>query len=271
MLTITDKEFKQLASFIKDRYGINLKEEKKSLVIGRLNNVLNQMGIDNFTDYFKYVLSDKDGDAITTLVNKITTNHTFFMREANHFYFFRDTVLPQLVNEVKDRDLRIWSAACSSGEEAYTLAMIIDEFLGSSKKLWDAKILATDISEKVLDIAITGRYSIEQISPLPKLWQMTYFNKKTDASVEIKDSLKQEVVFRKFNLMSSVYPFKKKFHTIFCRNVMIYFDKQTKDELVDKLYDQLVSGGYLFIGQSESIDRETTKFKYIMPAVYQKP
>lgn len=270
MLTITDKEFIQLASFIKNNYGINLKEEKKALVIGRLNNVLSKMGFDNFTDYFEYIVSDKNGDAITTLVNKITTNHTFFMREADHFYYFRDRVLPQLVNQVRDKDLRIWSAACSSGEEPYTLAMIIDEFLGNSKKLWDAKILATDISQNVLDIARAGQYSSEQVTPLPKHWQLNYFSRVSYDIMEVKEFIKQEVIFRKFNLVDTVFPFKKKFHAIFCRNVMIYFDQHTKQELVNKLYDQLTYGGYLFIGHSESLARDMTKFKYIMPAVYQK-
>lgn len=133
-----------LADYIRANYGINLKEEKQALVTGRLYNVLVQNNLKNFSEYFEYIHNDKSGDAITTLINKITTNHTFFMREVEHFYYLRDKVLHYLVKLKKNKDLRIWSAGCSSGEEPYTLAMIIDEFLGNEKALWDSKVLAAD-------------------------------------------------------------------------------------------------------------------------------
>ncbi len=170
MLAISDKEFKQLADYIKVNYGINLKNEKQTLLIGRLNNVLMENSFTNFSDYYKYVMSDTTGGAVGTLVDRITTNHTFFMREAVHFNFFREKVLPHLVSTSKEKDLRIWSAGCSSGEEPYTLAMIIDDFLGVEKKWWDTKILATDISSKVLETAIKGVYSNEGMASLPVLW-----------------------------------------------------------------------------------------------------
>jgi len=204
------------------------------------------------------------------LIDKITTNHTFFMREADHFYYFRDTVLPYLTRTVKEKDLRIWSAGCSTGEEPYTLAMIIDEFLGREKMLWNSKILATDISAKVLDVAQRGIYSNEEIASLPAQWRLNYFKKFNHEKSILIDRIINEVIYRKFNLMEGIFPFKRKFHVIFCRNVMIYFDNKTKDELVNKYYQQLEPGGYLFIGHSESLNRETTRLKYIMPAVYRK-
>lgn len=270
MLTITQKEFLQLTNFIHKNYGIHLKEEKKTLVLGRLQNVLQQAGFTNFTDYFKYLVSDKTGKAVNTLINHITTNHTFFMREADHFLYFRDKVLPYLINTVKNKDLRIWSAACSSGEEAYTLAMILDEFLGKEKIMWDTKVLATDISDKVLNIARMGIYGDDHIKQLPERWKKCYFNKYDSENSILTNAIKNEVIYRKLNLMEPKFPFKKKFHIIFCRNVMIYFDNETKNELVNKLYNQLEYGGYLFIGHSESLNRHTTSFKYIMPAVYRK-
>ena len=148
MISISDKEFHQFSTYIKNHYGINLKEEKKILLAGRLQNVLIQNGFQNFQDYYNYIQSDHTGERITALINKITTNHTFFMREVNHFYYFRDVVLPQLENQVKEKDLRIWSAGCSSGQEPYTLAMMIDEYFEQDKSLWDTKILATDISHR---------------------------------------------------------------------------------------------------------------------------
>lgn len=270
MIVITDKEFRQLASYIKENYGIHLKPEKQALVTGRLNNVLKEMGFNNFTDYYHYIKSEIGGKAVMTLVEKITTNHTFFMREADHFYFFRDKVLSFLKDTVRDKDLRIWSAACSSGEESYTLAMILDEFLGKEKILWDCKVLATDISDKVLNVAKKGVYSNDGISSLPAHWRMNYFRKYDVDNNILTEKIRNEVIYRKFNLMETVFPFKRKFHTIFCRNVMIYFDQQTKTELVNKFYDVMEFGGYLFIGHSESLNRDMTRFKYVMPSVYRK-
>ncbi|MBH1941115.1 protein-glutamate O-methyltransferase CheR [Mobilitalea sibirica] len=270
MITITEKEFKQLSEYIKINYGIHLKIEKMALVTGRLHNVLIQAGFKNFTDYYNYVVSDKTGEAVTTLMDKITTNHTFFMREANHFYYFKDNVLPYLTSTVKDKDLRIWCAASSTGEEPYTLAMILDEYFGMNKIWWDTKVLATDISEKVLEIAKNAVYSNERIASLPAHWRAKYFNKINNENSVLIDKIRNEVIYRKFNLMEEVFPFRKTFHTIFCRNVMIYFDNETKIRLVNKLYDHMEYGGYLFIGHSESLNRETTRFKYVMPSVYQK-
>ncbi len=270
MIKITDREFNMLSRFIRSNYGIDLKEEKKTLVMTRLNRVLAENNFENFSEYYKYIISDKSGQALNTLVDKITTNHTFFMREANHFYFFRDQVLPYLNRVVKNRDLRIWSAGCSTGEEAYTLAMLIDEYFGKEKFFWDTRILATDISNKVLRTAEKGIYRDEKISTLPYQWKMNYFKNYDKKNSILIDKIRNEVIFRKFNLMDDIFPFRRRFHGIFCRNVMIYFDQQTRIELVNKLYDLLEWGGYLFIGHSESLNRGETKFKYIVPAVYRK-
>ncbi len=270
MVEITKKEFQQLSDYIKTNYGIRLKEEKMTLVTGRLHKVLQQAGFSSFTEYFDHLVSDRTGGAVTTLVDRITTNHTYFMREPSHFYYFRDKVLPYLQDTVKEKDLRIWCAACSTGEEAYTLAMLLDEFFGRTKMWWDTKILATDISEQVLDTARRGVYSRERIEPLPFSWKTSYFKAYDAENSVLIDRIRNEVIYRKLNLMDSVFPFKKKLHTIFCRNVMIYFDNETKCRLVDKFYEHLEYGGYLFIGHSESLNRETTKFKYVLPSVYRK-
>lgn len=270
MIAITEKEFRQLSDFIRDHYGIHLKQEKMTLVTGRLNNVLLQNNFKSFSDYFNYVVSDKTGEAVKTLIDKITTNHTFFMREASHFEFFKSHVLPYLAHSVKDKDLRIWSAGCSTGEEPSTLAMIIDEFFGPEKKLWDTKILATDISSKVLDVARKGIYSTESIANLPVNWKLNYFQKIDRDNSVLVSKIRNEIIYRKFNLMDPVFPFKKKFHVIFCRNVMIYFIAQTRTELVNKFYNFTEPGGYLFIGHSESLNRGESKYKYVLPAVYRK-
>jgi len=269
--TISDKEFNKLSEYIKTHYGINLKEEKKTLLIGRLRNVLMQNNFKNFSEYYDYIISDKTGIAATTLVDRISTNHTFFMREADHFKYFQDTILPYLKKTAeRSKDLRIWSAGCSSGEEPYTLAMIIDEFFGAEKPQWDTRILATDISNKVLDTARRGIYDNEKLAALPSHWRLKFFKQVNGDCSSIIDRIRDEVIFRRFNLMDEKFPFRRKFNVIFCRNVMIYFDNQTKKKLIDKFYDFLEYGGYLFIGLSESISRGESKFKYIRPAVYRK-
>ena len=271
MLTITDKEFYKLSDYIKTNYGINLSEKKKALVVGRLQNILIEKAFGSFSQYIDYVMEDKSGEAVRTLISKITTNHTYFMREPEHFQYFKTNALPYWHEQLRNtKDMRIWSAGCSSGEEPYTLAMIIADFFGKEKMLWDTKILATDISTKVLNKAKEGVYSNESMESIPKLWRNVYFKRFDNDNSVVVDSIKNEVVFRIFNLMNTNLPFKKKFHIIFCRNVMIYFDAATKSALVNRFYEHTEYGGYLFIGHSESLNREETKYKYVMPAVYRK-
>jgi len=268
MIDITEKEFIQFSQLIESRYGIHLKSEKKSLLMGRLQNVLMKKNFHNFTQYYDYIIQDKTGTATNELVDKITTNHTFFLREKGHFTFFEDVVLPYFEKTLKD-GFRVWSAGCSSGEEPYTLSMILSDFISNHKIQSEARILATDISDKVLNQARTGVYTSESIDVLPNMWKLRYLNKIDHEKYEFNQSIKEKILFKKFNLMND-FPFRRKFHTIFCRNVMIYFDYSTRSELIKKFYDAIEIGGYLFIGQSESIIRDNNQFQYIMPSVYRK-
>lgn len=268
MINIKEKEFMELTRFLKNNYGINL-THKKNLIEGRLNNVLIEKGFSSFKDYLNYVYSDITKTELTTLINKLTTNHTFFMREKEHFDFFKNAVLPYLFSTIKDRDLRIWSAGCSSGEEAYTLAMIMQDYFSEEKGVWDKKILATDISVNVLQAAEKGMYSVEEMAKVSESWKMKYFNFLDNENCAIDQKIKNEVIFRIFNLMDD-FPFKRKFHVIFCRNVMIYFDQETKKRLIKKFYDMTEVGGYLFIGLSEALDRNENPYQYVMPSVYRK-
>jgi chemotaxis protein methyltransferase CheR len=269
LVSIKNSEFEELTNYIHSNYGINLKQ-KRVLVEGRLGAVINERGFSAYSDYLESVFSDKSGKEMTDLLNKLTTNHTFFMRESEHFDYFKNSCIPNLKKYAKDRDLRIWSAGCSSGEEPYTLSMILNDEFSDDRTGWDKKILATDISLKSLETASVGQYTSDAIESLPPVWKLNYFDKNRDGDYLIKDKVKSEVIFRKFNLMEKELPFKKKFHVIFCRNVMIYFDQKTKDELVERFYEHTEPGGYLFIGHSESIDRQNTRYEYIMPAVYRK-
>ena len=271
MKEITDVEFERIRGFIKQKYGINLSKEKKSLIQSRLGSIVQEKGLDGFTQYFDYLHRDTSGEAIIQFVDKVTTNHTYFMRESDHFEYFRDTALPYIYeNHSQDSDLRLWCAGCSSGEEPYTLEMLIQDFFRNKSKKWDTQILATDISTTVLTKAIKGVYPSENLKDLPVQWMKDYFNDYDAEHKQVKDEIKKLIIYRKYNLMEEKFPFKKPFQIIFCRNVMIYFDSSTRDQLVNKFYDATVKGGFLFIGHSESLNQMTTKYKYIKPAVYRK-
>ncbi len=268
---ITDREFVLIRDYIKKNFGISLGDEKKSLIYSRLRNILLANNLEDFTQYYEFLVNDKSGEAVVQFIDKVTTNHTFFMRETDHFDFFRDKVLPDIYERYNStHDLRLWCAGCSSGEESYTLQMIIQDFFNTKQPKWDTQILATDISTNVLNKAINGIYPTESIATLPPKWQNDYFDKSDSTNSVVKDSIKKQIIYRKFNLMQEHFSFKKKFQVIFCRNVMIYFDDETRTKLINKFYDITESNGYLFIGHSESISRATTQYKYVMPAVYKR-
>jgi chemotaxis protein methyltransferase CheR len=270
METISKQEFRQFANYIRTNYGINLKDEKKTMIEGRLKSTIASLNFNSLSEYISYVTSDKSGKAKADMIDKITTHHTYFMRESTHFHYFKDVVLPYLEKTVTNRDLRIWCAACSSGEEAYTLAMIIDEFFGFNKLGWDTKILATDISNGILSIAQNGIYSKDKTKNLPEHWIKKYFKEYDSQHYIISEKIRNEVIFRNINLVDTDYPFKKKMHVIFCRNVMIYFENETRDRLAEHFYDITEPGGFLFIGHSEVLNRKKMRYKYVMPAVYRK-
>lgn len=272
LMRISDDEFGLIRNLVYNRFGINLTEAKKSLVVGRLQKTLRLLGFSSFGQFYEYLMQDTSGTALDALVNQISTNHTFFYREGSHFTFFKQMVLPEIIGRLQQenkKDIRLWCAGCSSGEEAYTIIMEMMEYFGGSYHLWNAGLLATDISAKALNKAAIGLYPSENVSNIPAAGRH-YFKKTGDGSWEISNVVKKEVTFRRFNLMNSVFPFKKPFHTIFCRNVMIYFDQPTRLELVRKFYGCLEPGGYLFIGHSESLGREQELFEYIMPAIYRR-
>jgi len=269
LLYLTDEEFQFITTHIKNNYGVNL-TQKKTLIEGRLSNHVTGLGFTNYMDYFRYAMNPRSADEMTVLINKLTTNHTYFLREKEHFEFYEDTVLPWIDKTLKTRDLRVWSAGCSSGQEPYTLSMITFNYLGPEAANWDSTILATDISAKVLHAAKEGVYTKDDLSELPESWIRRYFVALGDDRYSVTDTIRNNVAFRNFNLLSP-FQFKKPFQAIFCRNVMIYFDIPTKNEIIAKFYDALLPGGYLFIGLSESLSCCRHKFKFIRPSIYQKP
>ncbi|MGE5479031.1 MAG: CheR family methyltransferase [Chloroflexota bacterium] len=270
---IREDEFHALSSLVYDQIGINLTEEKRTLLTGRLQKILRREKFRSFREYYDYVTNDKTGDALTELANTISTNHTFFGREKDHFDYFLNVTLPEVTGNLRAKgsnDLRVWCAGCSTGEEAYTLVMLMMERLGAQYSSWNAGALATDISASALEKAVEAIYPEERVRPLDENLKSKYMKKLPSGFWTVTEAVKKEVLFRKFNLMSEVFPFRKPFDVIFCRNVMIYFDPPTRERLINKFYDCLVDGGYLFIGHSETIRRDASAFKYIMPAVYKK-
>ena len=265
--------FQQFAALVTQNFGIQLPPEKKALLESRLFKLKNDnMGRPELASdeaFLKYIREDKTGKGLAMLAEAITTHHTFFMREADHFSFYEKEVLPYLEKSIRDGDVRTWCAASSTGEEAYTLAMMLEDHFGSMPG-WETTLLATDLSKDVLEIGKNGVYSAESVKTLPDLWQNSYFQRTIDGKYQVVDKLRQKVLFRRFNLMTPVFPFKRPFHVIFCRNVMIYFDTPTRDNLVRKFAEFLEPGGYLFIGHSEVIDRHKSDFDYVMPSIYRK-
>ena len=269
-MELKNEEFARIVAFMRKNYGIRL-EKKRLLVRDRLVNYLSSNGYESYGEFIDRCIADPGGRPVEFLVNMLTTNHTYFMREPVHFKFMTEEVLPWLRRECCDsRDLRIWSAAASSGEEAYTAAMTMNDFFGYTGRGWEKSILATDISKRALKTAQEGIYTAHHLKDLPAQWLEKYFGKLPDGRYEVKKDVRDSVIFRYFNLMDP-FPFKKKIHVVFLRNVMIYFDRPTKAELLKKVYDAMEEGGYLFTGVTESIKEEDPGFEYVECSIYRKP
>ncbi len=272
---LSDRDFRRFSALVYDKCGINLHDGKKELVRARLGKRLRETGFVDFKAYYKFLSEDEAGDELVLMLDAISTNLTKFFREEKHFHFLTQTVFPSYLGGKKQRrfrKIRSWSAGCSSGEEPYSLAMSMLEYFGQGTPS-DMKILATDISTKVLAKAQRGVYPAARLANVPQGLIRRYFQKgcgSNEGNFRTKSFLRDIIEFKRFNLMEH-FPFKELFDLIFCRNVMIYFDKETQQALINRFYECIVSGGYLLIGHSESLTGIEHAFKYIMPSVYQKP
>jgi len=270
---ISDKEFKKFSELIYEQTGIFMKPEKKELLNARLGKRLRITGLDSFKKYYEYILSpEQKENEFVHFLDSVSTNFTSFFREITHFNFLTQTVLPELAARYDGRrEAFIWSAASSSGEEPYTLAMICQEFARTNSN-FPFKILATDISTRVLAAAAKGVYALSQATKTPPDILRLYFQKGTGRSagkVRVKDEVKRQVTFQRFNLMED-FPWNAEMDVIFCRNVMIYFDRPTQERLIQKFHKCLVKGGYLFIGHSESISGIKHDFVQAEATTYRK-
>jgi len=256
-----------------EKAGIYLKAEKKALLNARLGKRLRAGKFSSFEEYFKFVISDSSGHELIELINSVSTNFTSFFREKDHFDYLETVVLPALITGRRPpgRELFFWSSACSSGEEPYTLAMVTAEFfarhLGQQHR-----ILATDISTKVLDLAEKGIYALDRIEKVPAHLKPKYFQKGVGRSagfVKVREELRRLVTFKRLNLMEP-FPWDEAVDVLFCRNVMIYFNHETQQRLIEKFHKCLAPNGYLFIGHSESLTFIRHNFKQVATTVYQK-
>ena len=264
-----------LANLVYERSRIRLGPDRQTLVTGRLRQRLQSLGIATYEDYCELLKSPEGEDEVDSLIDLISTNHTHFFREASHFDILTRQLLPRLADRAVAglRGLRFWCAACSSGEETYSLAIVLAEFCRQRPAVqWH--IDASDISQRMLNRCQQGIYDAEKVSvPSPELLER-YFQRgfgERDGYYRVKSELRRHVSVRYVNLFQDVYPVPLAQDVIFCRNVMIYFDVASRKILVDRLTDQLAPGGYLFVGHSESLIGIRHRLKTVGPSVYMRP
>ncbi len=269
-ISLSDEIFGLFQNLIYTTAGIRLSSQKKGLLSSRLLRRLKKLGIDSLYEYYRRVKDDSD--ELVEMLNCISTNTTHFFRENHHFEYLKNKIIPELLRiKSSEKTIRIWSAGCSTGEEPYSIAITLCEALGDMRG-WDIKVLATDISTKVLDAAQSGIYEYEAVSDMPEDIVRRYFLRGAGDNIEkikVRDFLKDMIRFRRLNLKDGAYPFKRKFDVIFCRNVMIYFDEGMKQHVLSMFHRHLSENGHLFLGHSETM-LGSNGFKSVFITVYKK-
>ncbi|QSV45636.1 CheR family methyltransferase [Geobacter benzoatilyticus] len=274
---MSDREFSRFAEFIYDQCGIKMPPVKKTMLEARLQKRLRMLGIGSFQDYADYLFSnDGAGQELVHLIDVVTTNKTDFFREPAHFDYLVSTALPGLAASRGTgfrKGLSLWSAGCSSGEEPYTLAMVLSEFAEHNQG-FSYNILASDICTTVLDKAKTAIYLEERVEPVSLPLKRKYLLRGKDKQaglVRIVPELRNRIRFRRLNFMDDDFGFREPFDIIFCRNVIIYFDKRTQERLINKFCRHLIPGGYLFMGHSETLSGLDVPLVQVASTIYRKP
>jgi chemotaxis protein methyltransferase CheR len=271
---LTDEEFKKLSEFIYNEYGIKMPPVKKIMLQSRLQKRLRELNMTSFKEYVEFVFSKEGQDnEVIHMIDVVSTNKTDFFREPIHFEFLAQTVIPEFNAETNFRTpLKIWSAGCSSGEEPYTIAITLAEIKERYPAL-DYSILGTDISSRILRNALEAIYKDNRVEGVPLIIKKKYFLKSKDRSnptVRITPDLRRRVSFARLNFMDSVYNVNETFDVVFCRNVLIYFDRETQEKVINKLCMKLKTNGYFFLGHSESITSMQVPLKQIKPTIFRK-
>lgn len=261
-MKLKQSEFRKIRNQVFEYCGINLHEGKQALVRARVMKRIRKLGLKNFSQYICYLNEDTSGNEFLALVDVLTTNKTSFFREDKHFHFIRNTVIP----EMGGRKVRWWSAGCSTGEEPISCAIVLREQRIPDS---DVKILATDLSRQVLGVASNGIYSAKSLTNISPRIRNKYFMKVEKGLYRINREIQGMITYGRLNLKND-WALKGPFHLIMCRNVMIYFNRHTQQELVSRFHDILEPGGYLFLGHSESVASANRGFQNIQPAVYRK-
>ena len=265
--SLSEADFAAFADLVRRTAGIVLGPSKRELVFGRLSRRLRALGLQTFSQYRALVESGEGEAERGEMINALTTNLTSFFRESHHFDFLADDVLARLLRERTDRRIRLWSAACSSGEEPYSIAMTLHKALVGKGK-WDARVLATDIDTEMVRTAQAGIYDADRARAIPAAYA-SLVARQPDGSVEMTDVLKQRIAFKPLNLLGD-WPMQGKFDAVFCRNVVIYFDKDTQRKLFDRLADLIAPGGTLFIGHSETLSGVSDRFENLGRTIYRR-
>lgn len=270
---LTDEDFKRLGKYVHKNYGINLYPNKKILVSSRLLKRLVSTNMSTYSEYCDFVLNTEDGKKeIIEMMNALSTNKTDFFRENDHFTNLIEKILPSYVSEHKKNYIRIWSAGCSSGEEAYSLAMVLQNYR-EKHQYFDFSIVATDISTRVLKKAILAIYPEKDTVDIPPYFKKKYLLRSKDRSkkqVRIISDIRKKVTFVRNNLVRDSLPSSTMFDIVFCRNTIIYFDAKTQKVVIDKILNNITLGGYLFLGHSESLINSGLNIRHSLPSIYQK-
>ena len=273
MVSMSSREFASLSRFIYEQCGIKMPEGKKTMLEGRLQKRLRVLGMKSFAQYLDYLFQpDGNSDELVQMIDHVTTNKTDFFREPDHFDYLQNKVLPEWWTKYGTRRLMMWSAGCSTGQEPYTLAMVLQEF-AAGRPGFDFQILATDISTRVLEQAKGAVYSEELLAPLPSVLKTKYVLRSKDRQsglVRIVPELRARVKFRRLNFLDGDFGLREPLDIIFCRNVIIYFDRQTQARLLQRFFTHMRAGAYIFMGHSETLSGLDVPLVSVAPTVYRK-
>ncbi len=273
-LRMDDESFSRLSVYVTREYGIKLPINKKSMLESRLNKKVKSLGM-NYPEFLDFIFSEEGKQReLFNVIDLITTNKTDFYREPAHFQYLQQFFLPDYLNEYGYRNLEVWSAGCSTGEEPYTLMMVLEEFKNRHPS-FTYSLIASDVSTRVIQAAHHGIYHSDRIADVPVELKRSYFlrsKKKDDNLVRVKPEFRKKITYRRINLMDNSYEMSKgSLDIIFCRNVLIYFDKQTQEKVIKKFTACLRPGGLLFLGHSESLMGMNVLMKQLRPTIYQQP
>ncbi|MEN0067986.1 MAG: protein-glutamate O-methyltransferase CheR [Myxococcota bacterium] len=270
-MTMSDAQFAHVTTVLRSKLGIHIEADKRPMLTARFRHMVRNAGCTSFEQYFNRFLAQPNKSTLSMLADKLSTNHTFFWREAAHFEAFRDVVLPEArTRHEKDHDIRIWCAAASMGQEPYTLVMLMRELFGPAYGSWQLGVLATDISDRALTIARKGEYDADDVERLPAAMRAKYMQPQGKGRFQVRADIRDQVTYRRLNLVNDKWLFKGRFDCVFLRNVLIYFNLETKRALLERMAMYMVPNGVIFVGITETLRTFAPQFQMVQPGMYRK-